>query len=179
VTNLLLEGLPPLEAKAKALTQLRSPAGEARRIFRQFRKEMPTVHQHLRHLKAQRGGQLTLTEILRSADRDSDYTGPAGFRGRGRGEVETRDIEFGFVAGQSALEKDFNPIKELDDTIRRLDSFDLRPTDEQALELAAEWEGDEKRRKAAVAILQMVDRDYARITNKLADFWSFFTISNI
>lgn len=175
----LLAGLPRLAAKAIAFAQLRSPAEEATRIFRKFRKEMPEIHRHLRHLKAQQGGRLRLTEILRSAEdaEESDYVGPAGFRGRGRGQVETREIEFGTLDGQTAVLKDYNPVKELDGVLRVLDSFDVRPNDEQALDLIIEM--TERERRAAVAILKEVDRGHAKFVAKLADFWQFFSLRNV
>lgn len=177
--SLLLDGLPKLAAKAAALEQLRAPANEAIRIFRQFRKEAAEIHQHLRHFKAQQGGRLRLVEILRSAEdeEESDYFGPAGFRGRGHGQVETRDIEFGTMDGQTAVLKDYNPVKELDEVIRVLESFDARPNDKQAVDLIVAM--DERRRRAACAILQELDRGYAKFTAKLADFWQFFTRPNI
>jgi hypothetical protein len=140
---------------------------------------VPEIHQRLRHLKAQQGGRLRLVEILRSAEEEdeSDYTGPAGFRGRGRGKVETRDVEFGTVDGQTAVLKDYNPIKELNEIVRVLDSFDSRPTEDEALELIVAM--DERRRRAAVAILKEVDRGYGKFTAKLSDFWHFFTRSNV
>jgi hypothetical protein len=172
----LLEGLPKLAAKLTALIRLRSPCGEALKLYRQFRKGAPAVHQHLRQLKAQHGGRLALVEILRGADteKDEDYTGPAGFRGRGGAPIETRDIDFGFIVGQTAVAKDYNPVKQLEETIRVLNTFGDPPTEEEALELITEHMTLPQRR-AAVAILQELDRGYAKVTNGLKDFWEFFT----
>jgi hypothetical protein len=177
----LLEGLPKLATKHDALTMLRSPCGEAIKLYRQFRREAPAIHQHLRQLKAQRGGHLVLTEVLRGGEldeEDNDYVGPAGFRGRGGLQVETRDIDLGFIEGQTAVARDFNPMKKLDNTDRVLMSFGLLPTAEQALDLIAEHMNEHQRR-AAVAILQEVDRGFAKVTQSLADFWQFFTEPNI
>jgi hypothetical protein len=174
----LLEGLPLLARKADLLVQWRGPASEALRIYREFRKGAPAIHQHLRALKERRGGELRLVEILRSAEDDaSDYVGPAGFTGRGRNETVSRDIDFGFVAGLTAASRHFNPVKDLETTVRVLDSFDARPDEEEALHLICDM--TEAQRRAAVAILQELDKAHAKLAEKMNDFWRFFERANI
>jgi hypothetical protein len=176
--NYLLEGLPNLRRKAELLSELRSPAGEAQRLYRQFRNKAAEIHRHLRDIKAQRGGHLRLIEILGSTEADSEYVGPAGFRGRGGSEVESRDIDLGYMVGVTAVSKDYSPIKQLDETLRVLDSFDVRvESEDQALDLIVGM--DERRRRAAVAILKAVDHGYEKFARKLSDFWAFFTRENI
>jgi hypothetical protein len=175
----LLRGLPLLPQKAAVLTQLRPAAEETRRLFRKLRREVPTVQKHLRDLKTRKGGHLILYEILSGAEDEmgSDYVGPSGFRGRGGSEVNSRDIEFGILAGMTAVTQDYNPVKDLDEIQRALESLGDLPTEEAVMDFICAM--DERRRSAAVAILQMIDKRHARFVEKVADFTRFFTDENI
>ena len=176
----LLEGLPLFRRKAELLGQWRGPANEALRIYWEFRRGMPAVHQHLRDIKEHRRGELRLVQILRSAeDEDSDYVGPAGFRGRGGSETDSRDIEFGRVAGLTAVSRTFNPVKDLETAVRVLESFGSLPDEEGALNLICDEMRDDAKRRAAVGILQELDKAYAKLADRVNDFWRFFTRTNI
>lgn len=176
----LLEGLPLLRHKAAVLARWRGPVNEALRVYREFRRGAPAIHQHLRDVKERRGGELRLVQILRSAeDEESDYVGPAGFRGRGGSETDSRDIEFGMVAGLTAVSRTFNPLKDLETATRVLDSFDARPDDEGALNLICNEMHDDAKRRAAVAILQELEKAHAKLADRMNDFWRFFTRTNI
>jgi len=171
----LLAGLPKLAAKAEALQLLLGRAGEALEIFRQFRRGAPAVHQHLRQIKNQRGGELAVIEKIEGAV--SDVVGPAGFKRGSR--VRSREIEFGPMVGLTAVSKDYNPVKQIETALRVLDSFDLRPTEEEALELICGWTESERHRSVAVAVLKELDRGSVKARDGLADFWAFFSRSNI
>lgn len=173
----LLENLPKLYRKAAALDALRPSAAEARRIYRQFRHEMRELHQHLREIKSRRGGQLTVAQILRDTETDSDYFGPAGFKGRGPREIESRDIELGVICGLTAVEKNYDPLKAIDEALRVIDSYEMRFTESAALNFITRM--DEAKRHAAVHIVKLADRHYSNISQKLSDFWSFFSRGNI
>ena len=54
--TLLLATLPIILKRGEILSKLRPAAEEARRVYRKFRKEVPTIHGHLRELKARGGG---------------------------------------------------------------------------------------------------------------------------
>jgi hypothetical protein len=171
----LLAGLPLLADKAQTLKLLRPAAEEARRIYRRFRKDVPTIHQHLRTLKTQCGGYLTVTELVESPRGPRGYQGPMGFRGNS--DEETREIELGVLTGLTALIRDYNPVTELNHVTGVLESMEARPGEEAAMEFIVSM--SEAQRRAAVAILQEIDRGYAKFISKIRDFSQFFTRENI
>ncbi len=170
--TLLLTTLPINSKRGEVLARLRPAAEEARRVYRKFRKEAPTIHGHLRELKARRGGHLTVTEVIEG---DIENFGPRGL-GR-RGDEQTREIEFGVFKGQMAVVKDYNPIKELDDLVRRQVSLPATATEEDALNFIVTMTVPERR--AAVAIIEGIDTYYGRFVARLRDFGEFFTKENI
>jgi len=173
--NLLLTTLPIIPKRGEVLGKLRPAAEEARRLYRKFRREAHAVHGHLRELKARRGGFLVVTELL-DKNKNAEIYGPKGFS-RSGGEELTREIEIGVFGGQSAVLKDYNPVKELDNVVRILSSLDATPTEEQALEFIVSM--SEAQRRAAVAIIEGIDGAYGRFLEKLKDFGNFFTRENI
>lgn len=176
----LLAGLPLIEAKLSVVRSIRPQCAEALRVYRQFRKEAPQLHGILRQIKEQYGGHLMVTTVLRDSDDETeadDYTGPAGFRGRGRHQVETRDTDLGMMTGLVALHRDFNPVKDLEYIERQLLAFGITPTEEEAVELIVNM--SEKEKTAAVAFLQSADKKFAQLAARLAEFWSFFSADNI
>ena len=170
--TLLLATLPIILKRGEILSKLRPAAEEARRVYRKFRKEVPTIHGHLRELKARRGGYLTVTEVIEGDL--ADY-GPRGL-GR-RGDEQTREIEFGAFKGQTAVVKDYNPVRELDDLVRRQTSLHATHTEEDAMNFIVKM--TEAERRAAVAIIEGIDTYYGRFIAKLRDFSDFFTKENI
>src|SRR6476660_3047696 len=73
----LLEALPLVATKLTILEGLKPVALEAMRAYRKFRNILPQVHEQLRKIKHQYGGQLTLTEICRDeSEENGDYFGP-------------------------------------------------------------------------------------------------------
>src|SRR5664280_1285278 len=120
----LLDNLTLVPARLQVLEDLKPVAVEVRRLYRQFRNQASKVQYQLRQVRRNHGGQLILEEIIRGGedDVDNDYTGPAGFRGRGN--IETREHNFGTMAGGLATIKNYDPVKELDTLIRQLGSID-------------------------------------------------------
>jgi hypothetical protein len=173
--SLLLTTLPIIPKRGEVLEKLRPAAEEARRLYRKFRKEAHAVHGHLRELKARRGGFLFVTELI-DQEESADLYGPKGFD-RSSSDESTREIEFGLLSGQTAVLKEYNPVKELDNVVRILSSLDATPTEEQALEFIVSM--SEAQRRAAVAIIKAIDASYAKFVAKLKDFGSFFTRENI
>jgi hypothetical protein len=176
----LLEGLPLLAPKAELLKSWRTPAGEALRLFRQFRNEGAVIHRHLRErIKVNRRGELVVVEVLHGGEEEnaSDYVGPDGFNRAGRSRIQAREHDFGLLLGLIAIGKQYDPIKELDDIGRRVASFGDYPDEERALELIVVMSDEERR--AAVAIVRGVDRAYATFVERLNEFWSFFSPLNV
>jgi len=175
----LLACLPHLDAKAIVIDNLRSAADEALRIYRIFRKRCPGIQQHLREIKQRNGGRLRVTEVLRSNEdeKGQDYFGPAGFRGRGGSEAETRDHDLGIMKGRTALIRDYNPIKELDHIKRLLESYVFTGDENNALEFIVTM--TDRQRHAAVAIMQEIDSHYVKFILRLKDFESFFSRENV
>lgn len=177
--DFLLAALPMLKDKTAALSKLRPAAEEALRLFRKFRTGAPEIQGHLRTIKDRGNAQLRTVEILRSQEdeNESDDVGPAGFRGRGEFGTESRDHYFGMIAGTTALLKDYNPIKELNDAQRMCDLYPFDGGEAEALELIAGM--TEKERRASVANLQNLERQYAKFIKRITDFAVFFSADNI
>jgi hypothetical protein len=176
--NYLLRCLPLVAARMDVLENLKGSATEAQRIFRRFRKGVPRIHEQLRRTKHQFHGHLRLSEIIRGGEDDerTDYVGPAGFRGRGSTDIETREIDFGLLSGTIAVNADYNPVKELETITRQLASIDPLPTEEAALNFICEITIEQRR--AAVAILEGVDWGVERFVDRLRGFEQFFTADN-
>ena len=112
---------PLVGPKLTVLDSLKPVALEAVRSYRKIRTGVPLVHDQLRKIKQEYGGQLTLTQIVRDESNENDnYFGPAGLKGRGKDAVETRDHTFGSFTGHIAVIKDYNPLKELETMNRKL-----------------------------------------------------------
>lgn len=178
----LLAALPLLGRQFEIIQELKPDCAEALRIYRQFRLQAMPAHSDLRRLKDQFSGHLMVTSVIGGApeadqERQNDYVGPAGFRGKGRYNVDTRDTDLGLMAGLVALNKDFNPVKELTDIERMVASFDLRPGEAAALDFIISMSNEQRR--AAVAILQSSARKFRQLVERLDEFWSFFSPDNL
>ncbi len=88
----------------------------------------------------------------------------------------TRDHDYGLLAGGIAVNADYNPVKELDMVTRQLASVHGVPTEEAALDFIVTM--SDAQRRAAVAIMEGVDRGTARFVQRIRDFEQFFTESN-
>jgi hypothetical protein len=173
----LLAVLPLVGQKLTVLESLKSVALEATRSYRKIRNGVPLVHDQLRKIKQEYGGQLTLTEIIRDeAKENDDYFGPAGFKGRGKDAVETRDHTFGSFTGHIAVIKDYNPIKELETMHRKLMAIAVHGSEAEALESIVKM--TEKERHAAVVILRDVEESIQKFRMRLYDLASFYTREN-
>ncbi|MCP1848399.1 MULTISPECIES: hypothetical protein [unclassified Bradyrhizobium] len=173
----LLEALPLVAPKLTILESLKPVALEAVRAYRKIRNTLPQVHEQLRRMKQQHGGQLTLTEIIRDeSEENDDYFGPAGFKGRGKDSVETRDHTFGTFAGHIAVVRDYNPQKELETIQRSLMSVAANAYDQSALDFICGM--DEKQRQAAVVILKDVEDSILKFKVRLQDLASFYSREN-
>jgi hypothetical protein len=173
----LLAALPLVAPKVIVLESLKPVALEAVRAYRKIRNTLPLVHEQLRKMKQHHGGQLTLTEIIRGESEENDnYFGPAGFKGRGKDGVETRDHTFGTFSGHIAVIKDYNPTKELETIHRKLMSVAANAYDQDALEFIVGM--SEKQRHAAVVVLRDVEESTVKFKARLQDLASFYTREN-
>ncbi|MBR1155185.1 hypothetical protein [Bradyrhizobium sp. JYMT SZCCT0428] len=173
----LLAALPLVASKVTVLDSLKPVALEAVRAYRKIRNTLPQVHEQLRKMKQHHGGQMTLTEVIRDESQDNDdYFGPAGFKGRGKDGVETRDHTFGTFAGHIAVIRDYNPQKELETIHRSLMSVAANAYDQTALDFICGM--DEKQRHAAVVILQDVEDSIVKFKARLQDLASFYSREN-
>lgn len=177
--DFLLASLPRLDAKLNVIRNLQPAAAEALRIYRSFRKKCSSIQRHLRQVKQHSGGRLRVTEILWSKENeeDRDYFGPAGFRGRAGSETETRDHELGILKGMTALIGEYNPVKELSHITRLLESYVFTGGEENAIDFIVTM--SDNQRRAAVALMQEIDRHYVKFILRLKDFESFFSRENI
>lgn len=173
----LLAALPLVATKLTIIENLKPVALEAVRAYRKIRNSLPLVHEQLRKMKQHHGGQLTLTEIIRDESQENeDYFGPAGFKGRGKDGVESRDQTFGTFSGHIAVIRDYNPPKELDSIHRSLMSVASNSYGQDALEFICEM--SEKQRHAAVVILRDVEESTVKFKARLEDLASFYTREN-
>lgn len=174
----LLQSLPLVDARMAVLLSLQPAAAEAQRLYRKFKHNLPMVHSLLRSTKHQFRGNLMLSEIIRGGEdeEESDYFGPAGFRGRGTSEIETREHDFGILNGSLAVINEFHPVKDLETVIRQLESIESRPDEEAAINFICEM--SERQRHAAVAIMEGIDKGVDKFAGRLKEFAQFFTREN-
>ena len=174
----LLACLPLINQRMEVLIGLRPYAKEAMRLYRRFRHRVPAVHSLLRSTKHQYRGHLMLSEIIRGEDESKvDYFGPSGFKGHGSGAVESREVNFGLLAGSIAVINDYKPVNDLETLIRQLESVQQPPTEEAVVEFICNVSNEQRR--AAVAILRIVDAGVKRFVARLTEFFQFFTPENI
>jgi hypothetical protein len=175
----LLLALPTLDQKKSVLSALEPDTREALCVYRKFRKGCRLLQTHLRHLNRTGEGRLLITEVLQNSDseEESDYFGPAGFKGRGAGGTETRDHDFGHLTGATALLSNYNPVDELAHIKRQIDSFEFSGSEENALDFIVSM--TPQQRQAAVAIFQEIDASYVKFITRLLDFLSFFDRENV
>jgi hypothetical protein len=173
----LLAALRLVGPKLAVLEGLKSVALEATRSYRKIRTGVPLVHDQLRKIKQEYGGQLTLTEMMRDeANENEDYFGPSGYKGRGKDAVETRDHTFGSFTGHIAVIKDYNPLKELETMQRKLTAIAVHDSEYESMESIVNM--TEKERHAAVVMLSDVDESIERFRARLMDLASFYTRQN-
>jgi hypothetical protein len=173
----LLAALPLVGPKLKVLESLKSVALEATRSYRKIRTGVPLVHDQLRKIKQEYGGQLTLTQVIRDeANENDDYFGPAGMKGRGKDAVETRDHTFGSFTGHIAVIKDYNPIKELETMNRKLLAIAAHGSEAEALNFIVKM--TERERHVAVIILRDVEESIQKFRTRLKDLASFYSREN-
>jgi hypothetical protein len=173
----LLAALPLVGPKLEVLENLKSMALEATRSYRKIRTGVPLVHDQLRRMKQEYGGQLTLTQIIRDeATENDDYFGPAGMKGRGKDAVETRDHTFGSFSGHIAVIKDYNPVKELETMNRKLLAIAVHGSEADAMNFIITM--TEKERHVAVVILRDVEESIQKFRMRLFDLASFYTSAN-
>jgi hypothetical protein len=173
----LLATLPLVGPKLTVLESLKPVALEAVRSYRKIRTGVPLVHDQLRKIKQEYGGQLTLTQIIRDEQNENDdYFGPAGLKGRGKDAVETRDHTFGSFTGHIAVIKDYNPVKELETINRKLLAIAAHGSEAEALNFIVKM--TERERHVAVVILRDVEESIHKFKARLKDLASFYTREN-
>lgn len=166
----LLPTLPQLPQWLDTLDLVRPPVEEARRVFRAFRSEGATFYGALRAIRAT-GGRLVVTEVMRQAVAG----GPVGLRTQGS-SVQTRDVDFGILAGQTAVLSDYNPVRALDEIAAKIAPH-VQPSEEAALNYIVD--GGAARRAAVYTALRKAAREFAALTAGLDDFRTFFTAANL
>lgn len=166
----LLAVLPQLSEWLDTFHAVRPSVEEARRLFRAFRSEGATFYQALRAIRAN-AGRLVATEIMRGAAAG----GPTGLRTRGS-SYQTRDIEFGILAGMTAVLSDYNPVRTLDEIVGRVVPH-VQADEEAALTYIVDR--GPAHRAAAYKELRKAARDFAVLVKALDDFRAFFTPANL
>jgi len=176
--NLLLDRLPQVAAQLERLKGFRESARDATALYRRFRRHAGRIQVQLRTVRKNHGGQLVLSEIIRSAEDEdeSDYFGPAGFRGRGRSETQSREHNFGTMDGGIITINNYDPTAELEFAIRQLESLGETPSEEGIIDFICSL--DIPKRRAAVAILEAAEKGTRKFLHRLGDFLSFFTPTN-
>lgn len=154
--------------RARVLT---APILECQRVYERFRKDGGPFQRALRN--AVRGGsQLHVTEILGPLTAG----GSVGMR-VGGSSVETRDIQYGQLAGQSVVATKCTlaaDLKECTATFERLDGY---ATDDAVLNLVTPMSDDEK--VTAANDLAKAITGLATVEESLVDFRRFFTDGNM
>ncbi|MGB5086078.1 MAG: hypothetical protein WBO09_16095 [Methylocystis silviterrae] len=175
----LLEAFKFLASKRDTILAGRSVAEQVLKAYRTFRRDMTDLQARLRTIKERGNARLVLYEILRDEDseKESDYYGPAGFRGRGDSSAESRDIDFGFLDGTTALLKNYQPVIELNDIDRNISFLNFKGDEEDAMNLIAAMTDAERR--ATVASLQLADSKYEKFSKRVQDCLDFFAPENI
>ncbi len=177
----LLEAFKYLASKRATISAARSVAEQTLDAYRKFRREMPDLQERLRAIKERGNAQMVLYEIIEPTEEDeqkeSDYFGPAGFRGRGDFGAQSRDIDFGYMRGTTALIKIYQPVTELNDIDRNISFLNFDGDEEDALNFIAAMSDSERR--ATVASLQLADQKYVRFSERVQDCLAFFSPDNI
>ncbi|WP_018407666.1 hypothetical protein [Methylocystis rosea] len=175
----LMEAFKFLSSKRDTVRAARSVAEQTLTAYRTLRRDMPDLQARLRAIKEKANARLVLHDIIRSAeDEESDgYYGPAGFRGHGDSAAETRDVDFGFMTGTTAVMKSYHPIKELHDVERNISFLNFEGDEADAIDFIAEMTDAE--RHATVASLQLADKNYVRFAERVKDCLAFFSPENI
>lgn len=150
---------------------LAAPIAECQRVYDRFRKDGGAFQRALRN--AVRGGsQLHVTEIIQPGLAG----GPVGMR-VGGSSVETVDVQYGQLAGQSAVATKCNLVADLAGCAATFERLDGYATDDAVLNLVAPMSDDEK--VAAANDLAKAIKALAAIEEALVDFRRFFTDPNM
>lgn len=160
--------VPCLVRQAHALA---APIGECQRIHDRFRKDGGQFHRALR--KASRGGaQLHVTEEIGPALAG----GPAGMRTSGS-NVETRDVQFGRLAGQIVVASKCTLAADLSACMETFERLDGRTTDDAVLNFITALNDDDK--AAAANGLGAAIAGLSRLKDALVEFRRFFGDANM
>ncbi len=175
----LIEAFRFLSSKRSTIRRARSIAEQTLAIFRLFRRDMHDLQIRLRAIKERGNSHLKLYEIIRSEEDETqdDYFGPAGFRGAGNSAAETRDVDFGFMSGTTALMNDYQPVRELNDVDRNIGFLNFEGDEEAAINFISEM--TEGERRATVASLHLADKNYEKFSKRVQDCLMFFSPENI
>ena len=160
--------VPSLLRQARTLAE---PIAECQRVHERFRKDGGQFHQALR--KASRGGaQLHVTEEIGPALAG----GPAGMRTSGS-NVETRDVQFGRLAGEIVVASKCTLAADLSGCLDTLARLDGHSTDDAVLNFITALSDDEKATAANALSAAMVG--LSSLKEALVEFRRFFTAANM
>ncbi len=177
----LLAAFPFLVAKRVTIARARSIAEQTQKMYRDFRRDMPELQGRLRTLKERSNARMVLYEPIGAHDGDEgttyDHFGPAGFHGsRAKGQ-QFREIDLGFIVGTTALMKDYQPVKELNDVDRNISFLNFVGDEAAAVDFISNM--TDKERRATVASLKLADSRYEKFAKRLQDCLAFFSAGNI
>lgn len=173
----LLAAFPFLASKRATIVRARSIAEQTQKMYRTFRRDMPELQARLRTLKERSNARLVLYEqISPEGEGAEDYIGPAGFRGSGA-QNQFRETDFGFIAGTTALIKDYQPVRELNDVDRNISFLDFDGDEEAAINFIAAM--TDRERHATVHSLKLADARYEKFAQRIQDCLAFFSPENI
>ena len=178
--DFLLAALLLIPRKLETVASARSLAEQTITLYRKLRTQMPELQQILRDRKERSNAELVLHEVIHTKDdeeAESDYFGPAGFRGRGEREAMSRDIRFGFMMGTTALIKNYNPVRELADVERSLNVTGISAGEAEAIDFVAAL--TDRERVATVASLQNADKGFEKFMKRAKDCVAFLSEANI
>lgn len=167
----LLSALPYVASKQRTVTEAKCVTDEIQRVYRQLRNEAHETHVALRTLKDRNNARLTLYDFDEQETNDG-YVGPAGF-GRGNPKREAKPIEFGQLIGTTALIGDYKPVTELSYVYRNISVIPFDGDELAAIEFIGKLTPEERR--AAVATLQIADRNYDKFVRRAKDCLDFFS----
>jgi hypothetical protein len=168
----LLAHIPLVPDFLSVIQRTRPAASEARRIYRHFRKRGVEFHRELHPIKMV-NGRLSVSEQIEG---EIAAVGPAGFRSPGS-RVNIREIEFGTLGGMIALNRDYNPVGELDRIESRLRPHNHAKNEDDILEYITAM--TPQIRLATTVQLREARNHYSKFQARMANFCAFFAPENL
>lgn len=149
----------------------------AKSLYKRFKSSSTEVWDILsRYIKENNGRLYVVEEVDRT---DFLSAGPSGFQGSGRNAVETREINFGYISGNSLFDSKLQIVEELNDIRDFFIKEKLNLDQDQILDhISSLSEDDESLYDLCVKIDKSREK-YVKIQKKLQDFSMFFMEDNL